>query len=360
MHDSRSGSRRDRRPKRSRRPLVIAVVAVVLVIGALGAWTVKDDGYLFGISTPLAAADYEGTGGEPVTVEVPQGNGHTIGAELAEQDVVASADAFVRAFNANPDAAGIQPGTREMKVRMSAASAVELLAQNEVDRGGLTIVEGHTVAQIEQSMIDRGWPEQDVQAALADPQALGLPAQADGELEGWLAASTYDVKPDNTSAADVLKEAVALTVSELEQLKVPADQRNELIIKASLVEREAPDEYRGEVARVIENRLAIDEPLGLDAIDSYGRDKPSHLITTEEFQDSSFPYASRVVAGLPPTAIGAPSKASLQAVLNPPKGPWRWYVTVNLDSQETKFTDDYDEFLTFREEYQAWAAENGY
>ena len=64
--------RRDRRQKRSRRPLVVAVVAVLLVVGALGAWTVVNDGYLFGIRTPLAAPDYEGAGGEAVVVEVPQ------------------------------------------------------------------------------------------------------------------------------------------------------------------------------------------------------------------------------------------------------------------------------------------------
>ncbi|MFD2795431.1 endolytic transglycosylase MltG [Promicromonospora vindobonensis] len=360
MYTSRRDRRPNRRSKQSKRPLVIAVVAVLLVLGALGAWTLKNDGYLFGLRTPLAAEDYEGTGGEPVTVEVPSGNGYTIGAELAEQDVVASAEAFVHAFNANPDAAAIQPGTREMKLRMSAASAVELLAQNNVDRSGLTIVEGHTVAQVQQTMIDQGWPQADVEAALADPKALGLPAEAGGELEGWLAANTYEVRPDSTSAADVLKQMVALTVQELDGLDVPADQRNDLIIKASLVEREAPDDYRGEVARVIENRLAAGEALGLDAIDSYGRKKPSHEITTEEFQDESFPYASRVVPGLPPTAIGAPSKASLEAVLNAPEGPWRWYVTVNLDTQETKFTDNYDEFLVFKDEYQSWAAENGY
>jgi UPF0755 protein len=336
-------------------------VAVLVILGGLGAWTVKNDGFLFGLRTPLAAADYEGTGGEPVDVEVPEGaTGHTIGAELAEKGVVASADAFVRAFEANPDAGAIQPGSHTVKLRMSAASAVALLAENKVNRGGLTVVEGHTVAQIEQTMIKAGWPEKDVKAAIADPKALGLPAEAGGHLEGWLAASTYDAKPGTTSAADVLKQMVALTAQELGALKVPADQRNDVIIKASLVEREAPDDYRGQVARVIDNRLATDEPLGLDAIDSYGRKKPSHLITTEEFQDSSFPYASRVVPGLPPTAIGAPSNASLKAVMKPPKGPWRWYVTVNLDTQETKFTDDYDEFLAFKDEYQTWAAENGY
>lgn len=357
----RRGGRRDRRQKRSRRPLVVAVVAVLLVVGALGAWTVVNDGYLFGIRTPLAAPDYEGTGGEAVVVEVPQGNGYTIGAELAEQDVVASAEAFVRAFNANPDAASIQPGTREMKLRMSAESAVALLAQNNVDRAGLTVVEGSTVAQIQQTMIETGWPEQDVKAAIADPGALGLPAEAGGKLEGWLAASTYEARPDSTSAADVLKQMVALTVEELNELQVPKERWREVIITASIVEREAPDDYRGEVARVIQNRLDTSEVLGMDAIESYYWGKPAHELTREQLSNTTdVPFNSRRMDGLPPTAIGAPSRASVQAVMDPPAGDWIYYVTVNLETQETKFTASADEFQIFKTEYQTWAAENGY
>jgi UPF0755 protein len=354
-------SRRDRRTKKSRRPLIIALVAVLVVVGGLGAWTVKNDGYLFGIRTPLAAPDYEGTGGEPVTVEVPQGNGHTIGVALAEKGVVASAEAFAVAFNANPDAAAIQPGTHELKLRMSAASAVALLAENKVVRGGLTVVEGHTVAQIQATMIEAGWPEQDVKAAIADPGALRLPAEAGGNLEGWLAANTYEARPDSTSAADVLKQMVALTVEELKELQVPKERWREVIITASIVEREAPDDYRGQVARVIQNRLDTSEVLGMDAIESYYWGKPAHELTREQLSNTTdVPFNSRRMDGLPPTAIGAPSRASVEAVMDPPAGDWIYYVTVNLETQETKFTASADEFQIFKAEYQTWAAENGY
>ena len=85
---------------------------------------------------------------------------------------------------------------------------------------------------------------------------------------------------------------------------------------------------------------------------------PSDQITKSEFNDPSLPYASRVHAGLPPTPIGNPGAAAIAAASHPADGPWLWYVTVNLDTGETKFTDSYDEFLAFKAEYQAWAEAN--
>jgi UPF0755 protein len=155
---------------------------------------------------------------------------------------------------------------------------------------------------------------------------------------------------------------VARTVRELDRLEIPVERRQSLITEASIIEREAPDDdrYRGKVARVIENRLAIDMPLGMDAIDAFGLGRPAHLITRAEFRDPNLPFASRVHRGLPPTPIGNPGTAALAAAANPEEGPWLWFVTVDLHSGETLFTDSYSEFLQFRRQYQRWAAENGF
>lgn len=357
------GSSRERKARKRRKRVRTTVTLLVALglVGAAGAYVVKNDGIVFGYVTPLAAKDFPGPGTGEVAVTIDEGStGTSMGQALYDAGVVGSVEAFVREFEANPDSAQIQAGEHLLRAEMSAKEAVALLAANEVVRSGLTVPEGFTAGQIKDRMIEAGWPQADVEGALADPAVLGLPAEAAGSPEGWLAAGTYEGKPDTVPAADVLREMVTLTVSELDELGVAADQRHDVIIKASLVELEAPDDFRGEVARVIENRLAKGTPLGLDAIDSYGRGKPSNEITTAEFRDASFPYASRMVAGLPPTAIGSPGRASIEAVLAPPDGPWEYYVTVNLETQETKFTASYDEFLVFKEEFQTWAAENGY
>lgn len=353
------GGRRDRRQKPSRRPLVVAVVAVLLVVGALGAWTVVNDGYLFGIRTPLAAPDYEGTGGEAVVVEVPQGNGHTIGVALVEQDVVASAEAFVRAFNANPDAASIQPGTRDMKLQMSAASAVELLATNKVVRGGFTVPEGLTATQIEQRMIEQGWAEADVKAAFKNVKDL-LPPEAGGKPEGWLFPSTYEVKPGETPPTEVLQQMIAETVRVLDEIDVPSDQREKILAMASLIEREAKNpEDQPKMSRVIHSRIEQNWYLGIDAAILYGEGRTSGALYQSELDDASNLYNLRRHKGLPPTAISNPGRTAIEAAMRPAEGPWMYWCAVNLETGETKFATTQTEFEALVTELRQWEAANG-
>ena len=46
------------------------------------------------------------------------------------------------------------------------------------------------------------------------------------------------------------------------------------------------------------------------------------------------------------------------AVANPADGNWLYFVTVNLDTGETKFTANYDEHMTNVEELKTWIAAN--
>jgi UPF0755 protein len=49
----------------------------------------------------------------------------------------------------------------------------------------------------------------------------------------------------------------------------------------------------------------------------------------------------------------------MEAALEPEKGDWVYFVAVNPDTGRTKFTSDYDEFLTFKKEFEDYIAENG-
>ncbi|MEU2201407.1 endolytic transglycosylase MltG [Isoptericola sp. NPDC019482] len=359
---SAAGRRAAAKRKRRRRQRTAVVLVVVLAFVGAGAYLLWDrmDSLVGGL--PFIGSqneDYPGPGGDPVEVVIPEGaTGGQMGTVLAEAGVVASAGAFTDAFGQNPAAAGIQPGTYQLQAEMKASDAVAALVKNEKLQTEVTIPEGYTVAQI----VDRVGSvteitEKELEKALKDPESFGLPKQADGNAEGWLFPKTYTVQPGD-DATTLLTAMVNQTKKELESLGVDDSDWNDVLNKASLVEKEAPDGYRGEVARVIENRLDRGEALYLDAINSYGLGKPADQITKAEFADASDPYNSRKNTGLPPTPIANPGQASVEAVLDPPEGDWNWYVTVNLETGETKFTNSYDEFQVFKREYQEWAEEN--
>src|SRR5690606_17871762 len=141
-----------------------------------------------------------------------------------------------------------------------------------------------------------------------------------------------------TAAQGILAQMVAKTVETLTSKGVPQDQWGVVLNKASLIEKEAVlDTDRPMMARVIENRLDQGWPLQIDATLVYNLGKPGSELTDAELNDTSNPYNSRKVKGLPPTPIGAPGVASIDAVLAPAAGDWMFWVTVNLDTGETKF-----------------------
>ena len=138
----------------------------------------------------------------------------------------------------------------------------------------------------------------------------------------------------------------------------------EAMIIASLVQAEGhPDDF-DKVARVIYNRLDPETwggtygLLQMDATVNYALDKSEINLTTEELQNTDSPYNTYKNPGLPPTPINSPGEAAIEAALNPADGDWLYYVTVNPDSGETKFTADYNEFLGFKSELTDWLAAN--
>lgn len=339
----------------------MVVLACLAFVAGIGVAAGGDVARIVRSPFSFGANDFRGPGYEPVHVKIPAGStGAAMARILMDADVVASVRAFTTAFAQHPGASGIQPGTYELRTRMRAADAVAHLARNERVEERVTVPEGFTAAQVldrleSQTHLTR----EDLDAAVADPASIGLPEKAGGVVEGWLFPATYSIQPADT-AAGVLSRMVAQTTAELDRLGVPAERRQSIITEASIIEREAPEGYRGKVARVIENRLAIGMPLGMDAIDAYGLGRPAHLITRAEFNDRSLPFASRVHVGLPPTPIGNPGVAAIEAAASPTQGDWLWFVTVDLHTGETQFTDNYAEFLEFRRQYQRWAAANGF
>ena len=193
--------------------------------------------------------------------------------------------------------------------------------------------------------------DEQIEAAYADSAAIGLPAEAGGNVEGWLAPGTYDVT-ENATPKDLVKKMVSQTVTQLKELQVPKEDYQKVLTKASIVEREVNSErYYGQAARVIENRLSQTDGethglLQMDSTVQYGLGRYGGIPTEAETQDANNPYNTYVHKGLPPGPIGSPGEAAIKAVLNPPAGSWLYFVTVNLETGETLFASTNEEQKT--------------
>jgi UPF0755 protein len=330
-YDKRTG-----RARRKRSPF--AVLVSLLVLAGLVFGIVVGGQKLLGLINP-ASRDYAGQGTGEVQIRVQDGDTLSdIARTLVTADVVASIGPFVNAAEANAAAVGIQPGVYGMRSQMSGQAALDLLldpAARLVSR--VTLPEGLTVTRTLARLAEQtGRQVEEWQAAAADTAALGLPAYANGSLEGFLFPATYDVEPDN-APADILRQMVTRGVQALDQLQIPEADRLTVLSKASIVQAEAGSvQDMGKVARVLENRLADGMPLQLDTTVNYANGKGGITTTPQDRQNPS-PYNTYVHDGLPPGPISNPGEEALRAVLSPTPGDWLFFVVVDPDTGDTRF-----------------------
>ncbi|WP_461030359.1 endolytic transglycosylase MltG [Streptomyces sparsus] len=210
----------------------------------------------------------------------------------------------------------------------------------------LLVPEGRRAAQVYGAVDEALALEDGATARAARDASLALPAEADGDPEGYLFPATYPVT-DTTTATSLLSFMVNTANTTLEAEDVPEGAARhdlntyEAVAAASIVQAEV-DTVRdmGRAARVIHNRLARDMPLQMDSTVNYALNR-STLDTTREETRINSPYNTYRNRGLPPTPIGNPGREALGAVVDPPDGDWLYFVTVRPG--DTRFTADYAE-----------------
>ncbi|WP_222263597.1 endolytic transglycosylase MltG [Modestobacter marinus] len=343
--------------RRKRRPLTVLLSLLVLagvVLGALFGGKV-----LWQTINPMAE-DYSGAGTGQVEIRVNDGDSlRTVAGTLVEADVIASAEPFLDAAEANASATGLQPGVYNMRLQMSGQAALDLLLHPDTKMvTRVTIPEGQTVAQTLQRLADGSdVPLEEWQAAAADPAALGLPPYANGLLEGFLFPATYEVDPDDTPVS-VLTEMVSGTVAMLDELQVPVERRLSVITEASIVQAEASSvEDMAKVAQVLNNRIAQGMRLQMDSTVNYANGKGG-ITTTAEDRANPSPYNTYAHEGLPPGAISNPGRDAVAATMNPAPGDWLFFVVVDPDTGDTRFAATAEEHGRNVLLFQQWLQEN--
>ena len=358
---SRRDTQRLRRRERYRRTVTVAVViALLAVLCGGGAWVfseMNENGSFAWIQDEFAR-DYPGPGYGSVQFTVYANDTATeIGERLAAQHVVASKRVFVNAVEADNDQSNLQPGTFDLKYHMSAQEAVAILVNPDKAKDLIQIrSDTRAIDIVSQTVSDNpAWTAAEVTAALNNKGVGVLPTCANGSYEGWLQPGTYDPKSYKTPA-DMLAAMVKARIAALDALKVPTGpEREKILTIASIIGGEVnQSQYYGKVSRVIANRLAQNMPLGMDSVIAYGNNTQDSELTETMLTDASNPYNDRIHAGLPPTPINQPNSEMIEAAMNPTPGDWLYFVTVNLDTGETEFTDNNAQFQQYKSQYEAW------
>lgn len=358
--------RRSRPPRRNNRRWLVLLLAVLLVGGAgYAAYTVLSP-MVSGLFSKSSGEDFAGPGEGKVDVVVKPGEtGEDIATALRDAGVVKTRSSYLEAAAGDPKrAAAIQPGTYALLEGMRAQDAFDTLTDpaNRVAKR-TTIREGlwkaETFAALSKST---GVPVKDYQKAAKDAKAIGLPAEADGDVEGWLFPSTYEFE-EKATAAQQLKAMVAQTIEVLEEVEIPREEWQRTLTIASIIEGEVNgDADRAKVSRVILNRLDDGPPnyglLQMDSTVHFVFQERGRAGTTDRQRASDDPYNTYKVQGLPPGPIGNPGEESIVAAANPAKGDWHFFVTVDPSTGETKFAVDLKGHEGNVREFQAWCSDN--
>ncbi|MFB6617495.1 endolytic transglycosylase MltG [Streptomyces sp. NPDC056367] len=363
----RGGRSKGGKPKkRSGAACLIASLVIVGVLGGGGYY-----GYTYIKDRFGAAEDFAGEGtSEIVDVEIPKGAGlGQMGRILKEAGVVASAQAFVDAANANPKGKSIQPGVYPMQKKMSGAAAVALMI-DPTKLNVITVTEGMRNAKVYEAIDKKlGKPEGTTrEIALRDAKNLGLPAWAGNNpklmdpLEGFLYPTRYDLSKDSTPES-LLKQMVKNASDKYAELGVEGKAKElglenplQVITVASLVNAEGKnhDDFR-KMSEVVYNRLkktndVTNQKIEFDSTYNYAKGQSEINFNLKEAQAFNNPYNTHFIKGLPVGPIGNPGMDALTATLNPDHGGWMFFVSV--DGSTTTFTKTYDEHLKLVAEFQ--------
>ena len=272
---------------------------------------------LIGVLAVAAGWMLEGPGpkarnGASTEVILPQKAGVAkIAGALGRAGVIRSPAIFVIAAELTGAAPRLKAGDYVIRSGASVAQIIRVIRSGAVARRFVTIPEGLSSQAVA-----------DILASRDD-----LTGPVDAAPEGSILPETYEVRRGETRAA-VTRRMQAAQADLLADLwtrraeNLPFKTPDEAVTLASIVEKEtAKADERPRIAAVFINRLDKGMRLETDPTVIYGLTGGlplGHGLRVSELAKRT-PYNTYQVAGLPPTPIGNPGKASLVAALNPDK-----------------------------------------
>ena len=309
-----------------KRILLLAIVLGTLL--GLGAWFVHGR-----LTEP-----YRGFQGDEVFVDLPPGTTVSeIAGRLAGAGVVPDALTFRLAARLSGADRHLQAGEYRFAEPMSAFQIVTRLAEGDVFTRPITFPEGLTIKEMSVLFEKGGLGSAAKFEKAAANTSLAATFDPDARsLEGYLFPSTYALGRQAGAEATIRAMVEAFEHAFDPELRAEAAARGlsvrETVTLASVIEKEtAQAAERPIVSAVYHNRLARRMPLQCDPTVVYAlmrAGKWTGNIRKQDLQIKS-PFNTYVYAGLPPTPIASPGRASLEAAVRPADVPYLYFVSRN-------------------------------
>ena len=361
------------------RPVLILAGSLLVVIGILSSiWNAVYDNYL---------APPEPAGGQAIGFTVESGQSLTRVANNLE------AAGLIRnrtVFKYYCDFAGlgqkIQAGSYVLHPGMTMTEIAEQLTRgdgNPIVRN-ITLIPGWTLETFAAKLVEDGVLADSAEFLemcrtgtaftdfyyVADVLTGGNAHQRRYVLEGYLSPNTYEVYVDAT-AEDIIRKLLSQTENAFPvAMQDRADElgltMDEVLILASIIEKEAKEGDFGKVSAVFHNRLNRGMPLQSDVTIHYVTGQLEMALDQDDLAISS-PYNTYTNAGLPPGPICAPSEAAIRAALEPDADylamGYLYFCAKSPESGELVFSTNYADHQRAVEMYaplwQQYDAERG-
>ena len=207
----------------------------------------------------------------------------------------------------------------------------------------VTIPEGYTVEQIIKLLAKNGVAsEKDLleAAKTADFKYSFIDNESEdlSRLEGYLFPDTYEFYVNTKKPSSALDKLISTFNNRVEALdeelwdaaKAKGYDMEDIIVIASLIEKETDGTDHAKISSVIYNRLSDDgghgtyKMLNIDAALLYALPAGTTSLTNADKEMDS-PYNLYKYQGLPPTAIANPGLASIKAALSPEETGYYYY-----------------------------------
>jgi len=313
-----------------RRILIMGLLIAGLLAGAAAWW----------LNQPLALSS------ETVDLSIEPGTSpRGVAQAAAEAGVDVNPTLLFWWFRISGDARQIRAGSYELARGATPRTLLQMLVRGEESLRSVTLVEGWNWRQVRQALSRAEQLRPDTEN-LSDEMIMSQLGRAGLPAEGRFFPDTYTYAKGSSDLA-VLRRALHAMEKQLDAAwaqrapDTPLKTPTEALILASIVEKETGKPAdRAVIAGVFVNRLRIGMMLQTDPTVIYGLGEAFDGNLRKRHLQADTAWNTYTRAGLPPTPIAMPGKASLLAAVQPAQTKALYFVARGDGSSQFSATLD--------------------